>query len=33
VGVPEPGAWALLLAGFLGLGTALRMARRPVLAV
>ncbi len=32
VGVPEPGVWAMLLTGFLGLGTALRMARRPVLA-
>ncbi len=31
-GVPEPGVWAMLLAGFLGLGTALRMARRPGLA-
>ena len=31
--VPEPGAWAMLLAGFLGLGTALRRARRPGLAV
>jgi hypothetical protein len=32
-GVPEPAAWAMMLAGFLGLGTALRMARRPGLAV
>jgi hypothetical protein len=28
-GVPEPGAWAMLLAGLGGLGAALRMARRP----
>jgi hypothetical protein len=28
-GVPEPGAWTMLLAGLGGLGAALRMARRP----
>ncbi|HEV2649837.1 MAG TPA: hypothetical protein VGU69_01155 [Rhizomicrobium sp.] len=33
IGVPEPGVWAMLLTGFLALGTALRMARRPGLAV
>jgi hypothetical protein len=27
-GVPEPGAWALMLLGFLGLGTMLRASRR-----
>lgn len=27
--VPEPGTWAMMLLGFLGLGTALRRAKRP----
>ena len=33
IGVPEPGVWAILLTGFLSLGTALRMARRTASAV
>jgi hypothetical protein len=30
--VPEPGAWALMIVGFGGVGAAMRSRRRPVLA-
>jgi hypothetical protein len=31
-GAPEPGAWALMLAGFGGMGAALRASRRKLAA-
>lgn len=31
--IPEPGAWAMLILGFLGIGSAMRRARRPRVAL